>query len=73
MTVAVILIGGIFIFSEILHFRRERELIRRLASRNEAEYFRAYEKKGPTPIPPSRAAMARWRSIRKDDGSDGIF
>lgn len=65
MTVAVILLAGLFAFSEVLHFRRERELIRRLASRNEAEYLRDYEKRDPTPPPPGRKAMARWKSGEK--------
>jgi hypothetical protein len=55
---------------EIQHFRRENELIRRLASKSETEYVKNYETPTKTPPPPSpaKAAMKRWKAgKRKDD------
>lgn len=67
MTVAVIAIAVVFIVCETLHFKHERELIRRLASKNEAEYVQNYEpkEKKPTPPSPAKEAMNRWKSGKK--------
>lgn len=63
MILAVIAVCAVFALSEILHFRRENELIRRLASRNEDEYQRNYEtKKEPPRVSPAREAMKRWKT-----------
>lgn len=67
MTVAFIVLGAVFCLCEVLHFKRERELMRRLASKNEAEYVKNYEneRKNPPPPSPSREAMKRWKSGAK--------
>lgn len=67
MTVAFIVLGAVFALCEVLHFKRERELIRRLSSKNEAEYVKNYEKEDKVPsIPsPAREAMKRWKAGTK--------
>lgn len=66
--IAFAVLGAIFVTTEVLHFIRERELIRRLASKNNIEYVTTYEKKDD-PRPPSRQKMAmeRWKMGGKDD------
>lgn len=62
MSVALIAVCFVFVFCEALHYKREQELIRRLASRNEDEYQRNYETKQDTAVPsPAREAMRRWK------------
>lgn len=70
----VLVFGLVLVVSNVLnfaviywHFKRENELIRRLASKNEAEYVKNYEndKKTPTTESPSREAMKRWKSGMK--------
>lgn len=68
MIVAVIVIGVVFAMSEVMHFRRENELIRRIASRNESEYQKNYVKEEKEPAPsPAKVAMKRWKSGGKDE------
>lgn len=57
----------VFIVCEILHFRHERELIRRLMTRDDAEYVKHYENENKKPIPPSPSveAMKRWKAGKK--------
>lgn len=61
MIVAVIAVCAVFALCEVLHFRRENELIRRLASRSEDEYQRNYETKKEAAVSPARDAMRRWK------------
>lgn len=68
MIAALIVLGVVFVFTEILHFKREGELIRRLASKNEDEYVKNYEKQEenrPLPVSPAKEAMKRWKSGAK--------
>ena len=68
MTVAIIVIGVVFAMSEVMHFRRESELLRRLMTRDNAEYVKNYEsdeKKKPLPPSPSVEAMKRWKAGKK--------
>jgi hypothetical protein len=62
MTVAFVAICAVFAVCELLHFRRESELIRRLATRDHTEYRQQYEKQDPLPSSPSRDAMKRWKT-----------
>ncbi len=62
MIVALFALCAVFALCEILHFKREGELIRRLACRNEEEYDRYYgAERTPSPPSPSREAMKRWK------------
>ncbi len=67
MTAAIIALTVVFIVCEILHFRHERELIRRLMTRDDAEYLKNYETKEKKPLPSSPAveAMKRWKNGKK--------
>lgn len=68
MMVAVIVIGVVFVVSEVLHFQRENELIRRLASKNESEYQKNYVKDEKETVPsPAKLAMKRWKNGGKDE------
>lgn len=68
--IAIFVMGFVFLICEVfhlirdtMHYRREQELIRRLASKNETEYVNTYEKE-KTPKPPSQSqeALKRWKS-----------
>lgn len=71
--IAIFVMAVVFLVCEILHFlrdrlhyKREQELIRRLASKNETEYVNNYEK-DKTPKPPTQAqeALKRWKNGKK--------
>lgn len=61
MTVAFIALCAVFAVCELLHFRRENELLRRLCTRSDNEYRQLYENQEPLPPSPSREAMKRWK------------
>ena len=72
--IAVLVLGLVLIVSSVLnfaviywHFKRENELIRRLASKNETEYVKNYENDKKTPLPesPAKVAMKRWKTGTK--------
>lgn len=67
MIAALITLALAFVVSEVVHYRFERELIRRLMSRDNTEYVRNYEIEEKKPLPPSPAieAMKRWKTGKK--------
>lgn len=68
MIYAVIALAAVCIVSEVLHFRHERELLRRLMTKDNAEYVKNYESdenKKPLPPSPSVEAMKRWKAGKK--------
>lgn len=68
MIYEVIALAVVCIVSEVLHFRHERELIRRLMTKDNAEYVKNYESdenKKPLPPSPSAEAMKRWKAGKK--------
>ena len=70
MIAALVVLGAVFVVCEVLHFRQERELVRRLMTKDDTEYKNKYEtkEKKELPVPPARAAMKRWKAgKRKDD------
>lgn len=66
MTAAFISLVLAFTVCEVLHFRHERELLRRLMSKDNTEYVKNYEtEKKPLPPSPAKEAMKRWKSGKK--------
>lgn len=65
MTACFFLLAVVFVLTEMLHFRRERELIRRLIAKDEREYVSLYEERPPRPPSQAKEAMKRWKTGQK--------